>query len=728
MEKVIEKIGETVTQATASITKDEKAKQLLSNTVEDAKKGNIITTDFGTPITNTTQSLKVGETGPVLIEDFHLREKITHFDHERIPERVVHARGAGAHGFFQPYESLAQYTSAQFLCDPSKKTPVFVRFSTVVGSRGSADTVRDVRGFATKFYTEQGNFDIVGNNIPVFFIQDAIRFPDLIHAAKPEPHNEIPQAQTAHDNFWDFISLTPESTHMIMWTLSDRAIPRSYRMMQGFGVNTFVFVNAEGARTFVKFHWIPLLGVHSLVWDESQKLCGIDPDFHRRDLWEAIESGHYPEWQLGVQLVTEKEAEKFDFDVLDPTKIIPEEMVPMKLIGKMVLNRNPDNFFAETEQVAFHAGHLVPGIEASNDPLLQGRLFSYVDTQITRLGGPNFEEIPINLPVCPVTNFQRDGFHRMTVNKGTVNYFPNRLGCPAVASIKHGYTFSPVHTEGPKVPGKGPKFEEVYKQARMFFTSLSNWEKDHLIRAACFELGRCDDVGVRERMIATLNKVDFDMACQIAKAIGVPPPTEPKTVKITSMSPAVSQAYYQSKDSIQSRRVAFLVGPGFNWAQFNAISSFLAASGAVSIVIGPFKGEVTGDSGSTTAQFAYFTCKSVMFDAVVIVGGTDSIKTLSLSGDAKAFVMEAFKHGKAIIAVEEGTHFIQTLSLPKLMDTRKGSQLVTSQGVVTLPKFTGTSMKMKEEADQQPSLAKAMFDAIAAHRHFDRDDLSVPVS
>ena len=389
---------------------------------------------------HTDDSLKAGERGPTLMEDFHFREKITHFDHERIPERVVHARGSGAHGYFQVYESMAEYTKAAFLQDPSMRTPVFVRFSTVLGSRGSADTVRDVRGFATKFYTDEGVYDLVGNNIPVFFIQDAIKFPDIIHAGKPEPHHEMPQAATAHDTFWDFISLMPESMHMIMWALSDRAIPRSYRMMEGFGVHTFRFVNAQGKSRFVKFHWKPLLGVHSLVWDEAQQLAGKDPDYHRRDLWEAIQQGDYPEYEFGVQMLEEEDEFKFPFDVLDATKLWPEELVPVRRIGKMTLNRNPENFFAETEQVAFHTGHLVPGIDVTDDPLLQGRLFSYLDTQLSRLGGPNFAEIPINKSVAAVRNNQRDGIHRTQIDHGRTSYFPNSLGlgCPVLAPESAG--------------------------------------------------------------------------------------------------------------------------------------------------------------------------------------------------------------------------------------------------------------------------------------------------
>src|SRR5665647_136895 len=403
-----------------------KINDLAKNT--ESAQGEFLTTNQGLRINDDENSLKAGERGPTLLEDFQLREKITHFDHERIPERIVHARGSGAHGYFELSESMAKYTKAKFLNDTTTETPVFVRFSTVAGSRGSSDLARDVRGFAVKFYTSEGNYDLVGNNMPVFFIQDAIKFPDLIHAVKPEPHHEMPQAASAHDTFWDFASLMPESTHMLMWIMSDRALPRSLRMMEGFGVHAFRFINARGNSYFVKFHWKPKLGVHGLAWDEAQKIAGKDPDFHRRDLWEAIESGNFPEWELGVQIVDAGQEDALGFDILDPTKLIPEEQVPVQIIGKLVLNRNPDNFFAETEQVAFHPGHLVPGIDFSNDPLLQGRLFSYTDTQLSRLGGANFHEIPINQGLCPIHNFQRDGLHRQTVNKERVAYEPNTLG------------------------------------------------------------------------------------------------------------------------------------------------------------------------------------------------------------------------------------------------------------------------------------------------------------
>lgn len=445
-----------------------------------------MTTNQGTKVSEDEFSLKAGERGPTLMEDFHFREKMTHFDHERIPERIVHARGFAAHGEFQPYESMKDFTKADFLQDPNKKTPVFVRFSTVQGSKGSADAVRDARGFATKFYTDEGNFDLVGNNIPVFFIQDAIKFPDLVHALKPEPHNEMPQGATSHDTFWDFIANNQESAHMVMWAMSDRAIPRSFRMMEGFGVHTFRFVNEQGDAYFVKWHWKPVLGTHSLVWDEAQKLNGKDPDFHRGDLYEAIEKGDYPEYELGVQMIKEEDEFKFDFDILDPTKIWPEEDVPVKIIGKMTLNRNVDNVFAETEQVAFHPGHVVPGIDFTNDPLLQGRLFSYTDTQLIRLGGPNFHEIPINRPVCPFHNNQRDGYNRMTINQGQVSYHKNSLAnnTPEPARPEEGgFEHYQEKVEGRKVRNRSDSFKDHFSQATLFWNSMSEPEKEHIKQA-----------------------------------------------------------------------------------------------------------------------------------------------------------------------------------------------------------------------------------------------------
>src|SRR4026208_799631 len=506
---------------------DSKLDDLAGNT-EDAA-GEFLTSDQGVRINDNQNSLKGGARGPSLLEDFQLREKITHFDHERIPERVVHARGSAAHGYFQVYESMAHYTKAGFLQDPAVKTPVFVRFSTVAGSRGSSDLARDVRGFAVKFYTQEGNYDIVGNNIPVFFIQDAIKFPDLVHAVKPEPHNEIPQAASAHDTFWDFISLMPESMHMIMWVMSDRAIPRSYRMMEGFGIHTFRFVNDKGKSRFVKFHWKPLLGLHSVAWDEATKISGKDPDFHRRDLWEAIENGDFPEYEFGVQIVEEKDEHAFDFDLLDPTKVIPEEIVPLRRIGKMTLNRNPNNFFAETEQVAFHLGNIVPGIDFTNDPLLQGRLFSYLDTQLIRLGGPNFHEIPINRPIAPLHNNQRDGYMRQTVNKGQTSYEPNSLkgGCLFQAGMDmSGFASYAERIDARKIRQSRPSFHDHFSQATLFFKSQSEIEQNHIIKALRFELGKVETVPIRERMLFLVAQVDKKLANKVAEGLGASIPAQ----------------------------------------------------------------------------------------------------------------------------------------------------------------------------------------------------------
>ena len=485
-----------------------------------------LTDNMGHRISDDQNSLRVGDRGPTLLEDFHFREKISHFDHERIPERVVHARGAAAHGYFQVYDnSLTQYTMAKVLTEPARKTPVFVRFSTVAGSRGSADTARDVRGFAVKFYTDEGNWDLVGNNIPVFFIQDAIKFPDLIHAAKPEPNVEIPQASTAHDTFWDFISLTPESMHMIMWVMSDRALPRAYQMMEGFGVHTFRLVNAQGQSHYVKFHWKPLLGAHSLVWDEAQKIAGKDPDFHRRTLADAIKMGVFPEWELGLQIITEAEAAKFDFDVLDATKIIPEDLVPVRRIGKMTLNRNPDNYFAETEQVAFMTTNVVPGIDFSDDPLLQGRNFSYLDTQLSRLGSPNWPQLPINRPLAPVSNNQRDGHMRYTIDPGRVAYEPNSLqgNIPnQVPAAQGGFVSYPERVSGPKVRQRSATFGDHYGQARLFWNSMSAVEREHITKALQFELSKCATRDVRLRMLGHLQRINDVLAAQVALALGEP--------------------------------------------------------------------------------------------------------------------------------------------------------------------------------------------------------------
>ena len=668
----------------AASARDPKRAQLKNDTefVRDAA----LTTNQGLPIEDDQDSLKAGDRGPTLLEDFHFREKITHFDHERIPERIVHARGSAAHGSFQVYESLADYTKAGFLSDPARRTPVFVRFSTVAGSRGSTDLARDVRGFAVKFYTDEGNFDLVGNNMPVFFIQDAIKFPDLIHAVKPEPNNEMPQAASAHDTFWDFISLMPESTHMILWLMSDRAIPRSYRMMEGFGVHTFRLINAAGKSRFVKFHWKPLLGVHSVAWDEAQKISGKDPDFHRRDLWQAIESGAFPEYELGLQIVEEKDEFAFGFDLLDPTKLIPEELVPVQRVGKLTLDRNPDNFFAETEQVAFHIGNVVPGIGFSNDPLLQGRLFSYTDTQLIRLGGPNFHEIPINRATAPTHNNQRDGFMRQQINPGRVSYQPNSLGDnqPAQAtSAAGGYVTHVEPVEGSKVRTRGDSFFDHYSQARMFFHSQSEPEKQHIVKAFRFELGKVETPAIRERMVLHLAQVDSGLATDVAKGLGIEIPANapaPPNLSVSAdgdpaarqhrtlldrelASPALSMAA-QVPAPIASRKVAVLVAPGFDSAGVGALTRMLTTGGATAHLVGPRLGGLVGDDGKTVRpEFSILTTASVLFDAVYVAGGEQAGKWAGES-DAVDFVRDAFKHCKPLAASGEGVKLLEAARVP----------------------------------------------------------------
>ena len=539
------------------------------------------------------------------MKDFILREKITHFDHERIPERVVHARGSAAHGYFECYESLSDITAASVFSEAGKITPVFVRFSTVAGERGSKDTARDVRGFAVKLYTDEGNWDLVGNNMPVFFIQDAMKFPDLVHAVKPEPHHGMPQAASAHDTFWDFVSLMPESTHMLLWLMSDRAIPRSFRMMQGFGVHTFRFVNAEGDSVLVKFHWNPVLGTHSLVWDEAVKISGADPDFHRRDLWEAINVGEYPEWELGVQIFTEEAGRcDFSFDVLDATKLIPEELIPVKPIGRMVLNRNPDNFFAETEQVAFCAAHVVPGIDFTNDPLLAGRIHSYIDTQISRLGGPNFHELPINAPLAQVHNNQRDGMHRQAIHRGGVSYEPNSLagGCPFQAGMA-GFVSFPEPVQQDELRGKPEKFAEHYNQATLFYNSQTEPEKKHIIAAFRFELSKVTVPGIRQRVVSMLRNVSEELATGVATGLGMTlPDPMPKALKQTpkpevDISPALSLTARPGKGDIRTRKVAILVNDQVDGASVVTVADALIAAGVVVRLVGGCIGPVQTADG-----------------------------------------------------------------------------------------------------------------------------------
>jgi catalase len=708
-----------------------KDKELAGYTTDDRAP---MTTNQGQPVSTDQNSLRAGARGPTLMEDQVLREKIQHFDHERIPERVVHARGAAAHGFFQILKPLTKYTTAKVLTDPELKTPVFVRFSTVAGSRGSADTARDVRGFAVKLYTPEGNWDIVGNNIPIFFIQDAIKFPDLIHAVKPEPNNEIPQASSAHDTFYDFLSLTPESMHMLMWIMSDRGIPRSFGMMDGFGVNTYRLINAKGESHFVKFHWKPVLGVHSLVWDEAVKLAGQDPDFHRRDMFDAIEKGNFLEWEFGVQLIPEADEMKFDFDLLDATKLWPEDLVPVQRVGKLVLNRNPDNYFAETEQVAFMTSNVVPGIDFSNDPLLQGRNFSYNDTQLSRLGSPNFHEIPINRPVCPFSNNQRDAHMRTTINKGRVSYAPSSLDDHVMEEVgpKPGIVSFRQQVEGPKLRERSPSFEDHYGQASLFWNSMTPVEKHHIVKALQFELSKVETRKVRLRMLDHLRKINDVLGTQVAKGIGevtdeTPPKSKAKTktskgtsdtptelellkdaVTPTTASGGISRTKGLSMEEDQpklakGRKVAILVAAGAAVDQVEAMQSALKAKGVLSEIIGPHIGSIAGGRGATEATKTYANTSSVHFDAIYVPGGEESVEALKGIPDALHFVDEAYKHGKAIAASAEGVELVE--------EAKTGNFVTDPEEAAAQGVLLGTSVN---------SVAAKFIEAIAQHRFHNR--------
>ena len=641
--------------------------------------GQRLTTNQGVAIADNQNSLKAGLRGPVLLEDFILREKITHFDHERIPERIVHARGSGAHGYFECYKPLTQYTKAAPFQQKGKLTPVFVRFSTVAGERGSKDTARDVRGFAVKFYTDEGNWDLVGNNMPVFFIQDAIKFPDLVHAVKPEPHHQMPQAASAHDTFWDFVSLMPESTHMLMWAMSDRAIPRSYATMQGFGVHTFRMVNADNESVFVKFHWNPKFGTHSLVWDEAVKISGADPDYHRRDLWERIEAGAFPEWELGLQIFTEEQAEAFSFDVLDATKLIPEELVPILPVGRMVLNRNPDNFFAETEQVAFCTAHVVPGIDFSNDPLLAGRIHSYVDTQITRLGGPNFHEIPINAPVTPVHNNQRDGMHRQAIPRGRVSYEPNSLGggCPFQAGAGQGFVTVPerlaAQQEQSKLRGKPEKFAEHYNQATLFFDSQTPVEQAHIAAAFRFELSKLTVPAIRQRMVASLRNVSEALARQVADGLGMDTLPEPMPRAVATppapevtTSASLSLTARPGDGSIAARTVAILAANGMIGKSAAAVHAALLAQGAVPRFVAPRIGPVkTADGVAIVADASLENEPGFLFDALVLPDGKDAVAALVRDDHTMECIKDQFRHGKTILVLGASSELVDLAHLPR---------------------------------------------------------------
>lgn len=699
-----------------------KKKAQLDKYTEDSQ-GEFLTTNQGVRINDDQNTLKAGDRGPSLLEDFIFREKITHFDHERIPERVVHARGSAAHGVFKLYKPLKEITKAKFLNDTSIETPVFVRFSTVAGSRGSSDLARDVRGFAVKFYTEEGIFDLVGNNIPVFFIQDAIKFPDLIHAAKPEPHNEIPQAATAHDTFWDFVSVMPESMHMIMWVMSDRAIPRSLRMMEGFGIHTFRLINEQGESVFVKFHWKPLLGVHSVAWDEAQKISGKNPDFHREDLYESIENGDYPEWELGLQIIPEKDEHKFPFDLLDPTKIVPEEMVPVVRIGKMTLNRNPENFFAETEQVAFHPGHIVPGIDFTNDPLLQGRLFSYTDTQLIRLGGPNFHEIPINQPIAPVHNNQRDGHMRQTINKGKSAHGPNKMagGCPFQAKMMEGgFTSFAEKIDAQKIRKRSPSFLDHFSQATLFYHSMSEPEKNHIVKALSFELGKCSMEEIRVRVLSLLNQVDESLAARVAENLGaeVPQtasqnesigadedPCKNQSKKITlpiDRSEALSMAH-TLKNSIKTRKIAILVADGYDDQAVKKMKEALMAEGAMVKIIAPKLGIIKGKGGeSIKADQSLLIAASVLFDAIYLPTG-DGLMTLLNKPELINFIDEACLHCKPIAIDGEAEELFK--------ETSTGKKLLKSE------------MELESLGIFINSSAEEFIKGIAQHRFWEREEL-----
>jgi catalase len=695
---------------------NKKVQQIQEHTIDNANK--VLTTNDGVPINDNNNMLKAGERGPALIEDFIYQDKMAHFDRERIPERVVHARGSGAHGVFEATADVSQYTSAAFL-KKGTVTPLFIRFSTVAGFKGSTDLARDVRGFSVKFYTEEGNYDLVGNNIPVFFIQDAMNFPDLVHAVKPEPNNEMPQAASAHDTFWDFISLMPESAHMLMWAMSDRAIPRSFRMMEGFGVHTFKFVNASGKGTFVKFHWKPKLGVHAVAWNEAQKISGFDSDFLRRDLWDNIENGNFPQWDLGVQLVPEEDELKYSFDLLDATKIIPEELVPVTIIGTMTLNRNPENFFAETEQVAFDPGRLVPGIDLTNDPLLQGRIFSYADTQNYRLGGPNFHELPINRPVNGKFNNQKDGFGRQDILKGNVSYFPNSLGggCPYQAMLKGetGFKSHEEKVDGHKVRRRSSSFADHFTQARLFFNSQSAAEQEHIVNGYSFELSKVNSVAIRKRELAILHQIDPELAKKVGVNLGLNPPKQLDELTLqfarqnhpeypikaakpeVEKSAALSMATAPGEGTIATRKVAFLVADGVRKASIDVMKIALEAEGAEAVLISTHMGTVKfKEGGEADIQHTYLTEASVCYDAFYTPDG-DSVARLEDEPDYFHFINEGYRHCKA------------------LSFAKGAEQLIAGSYLAKEEKDAGVVFESKDK------LTEAFIKAMKGHRVWDRE-------
>ncbi|WP_267530186.1 catalase HPII [Acinetobacter oleivorans] len=684
----------------------QKTEQLDS--VRDDATNEALTTNQGVKIADNENSLRAGIRGSTLLEDFILREKITHFDHERIPERIVHARGVGAHGYFQAYEGNERLTKAGFLTDPSIQTPIFVRFSTVQGSRGSADTVRDIRGFAIKFYTQEGNFDLVGNNAPVFFVQDGIKFPDFVHAVKPEPDTEMPTGATAHDTFWDFVSLVPESAHAVIWAMSDRAIPRNLRSIQGFGVHTFRLINAQGKSHFVKFHWTPKQGLSALVWDEAQKLAGKDPDFHRRDLYEAIENGVYPEWELGVQIVEEEDEMNFDFDLLDPTKIIPEELVPVTPIGRFVLNRNVDNFFAETEQVAFCPGHIVPGIDFTNDPLLQARLFSYTDTQLSRLGGPNFHQIPINKPVCPFHNNQRDGIHQHTIHKGQASYQPNSIDndwpaeTPPAAS-NGGFESYPEQISGHKLRQRSETFSDHFSQPRLYYKSLAPHEQKHVVDAYTFELSKVRRKHIRERQVQQiLANIDLDLARQVGANLGIEVPDLTLDYKKTAVEKSAKLSFLAfPPQDIQGRKVAVLIHNLVKSDTLEAIKNWAIKEGAVVHLLAPSLAPVKDHKDNIiVADGMQMAEPSIAYDAVIIPDG-DNLNAVLQDGVARHYVLEAYKHLKPIAFLGNKSDLLEPLGL------------VADEGTLAEDEFQPIAEKFKK--------------LIMAHRVWSREQIAAQV-
>ncbi|KAJ5681646.1 uncharacterized protein N7477_001586 [Penicillium maclennaniae] len=710
---------------TNASVEDGKFRDMARDTVELNGEQHM-TTDYGVKISDPDHWLRVGDNkhiGPSLLEDQIAREKIMRFDHERIPERVVHARGTGAFGTFKLFESAEDVTTAGVLTDTSRTTPLFVRFSTVQGSKGSADTVRDVRGFAVKMYTEEGNWDIVGNNIPVFFIQDAIKFPDVIHSVKPEPHNEVPQGQSAHNNFWDFIYMHSETTHMNYWQMSDRAIPRSYRMMQGFGVNTYSLVNKEGKRSFVKFHFTPELGVHSFVWDEALKICGQDPDFHRKDLISAIEAGHFPRWKFGMQILPEEKQDDFEFDPLDATKVWPEELIPIRYIGQLELNRNVDEFFPQTEQAAFCTSHIIPGIDFSDDPLLQGRNFSYFDTQISRLG-PNWEELPVNRPVCPYMNLvNRDGAMKHKITKGTVNYWPNRFETnPPAKPAQGGFTSYPEKQQGIKARLLSDKFAEHYNQAQVFYNSLSEIEKLHLAKAFSFELDHCDDPLVYKRMTERVAAVSLELAQTVAENVGGEKPSKALKPNNGATAKGLSQLEYMpEKPTIETRRISILIADGFDYASYTAMKEALSSLGAFVFTIGAQRAGVTSESGEKVIPDHFFNgMRSTLFDAVFVPGGKH-IETLAKNGVAKFWITESFAHLKPICGVNEAVAFIsKQIALDEVEVAAQGTAVTESYGVVT-GYGDGNGLKVDNVGPDSKGLAEQFVWHISRHRNWARE-------